>query len=159
MSRVQLTSDGLRCYRYNQNQLYDHLIYRLFETRVHKQYQHNIYFSERGLVDRTAALKQALLNIQTRFKETAKVDAVGTINIFPPASPAQCVNLQAIDYCLWALQRYYVRGEDEFLKKIWPAVSVIHEMDSKTGKKRGITYTRSKHPFGVLKSAGNIGRA
>lgn len=93
-------------YRYNHNNLYDHLVYRLFETRVHKKYEHNIYFSERGPTDRTTALKQALLKIQTRVKTERNTDSVGSINIFPPASPVRCVNLQAVDYCLWAVQRY-----------------------------------------------------
>jgi hypothetical protein len=40
-----------------------------------------------------------------------------------------------------------VKGEQKYLKKILPAVSMIHEMDSKTGKKRGITYDKKKAPF------------
>jgi hypothetical protein len=82
---------------------------------------------------------------------------MGTINVMPPANSFGCINLQAVDYCLWALQRFYARGEEEYLRMLWPSVSMIHEMDSKTGKKRGETYAKKKHPFRVLGATGSIG--
>jgi hypothetical protein len=136
-------------FRYTDNQLYAHLISHLFETRLHKRYEYNVYFSKRGERIRTAALSAALHNIQEKARILLKreKDSVGSIKIFPPVNPFECINLQATDYCLWALQRFYVKGEDKHLQMIWPSVSVVQEIDSKIGKKRGITHTRKKYPF------------
>jgi hypothetical protein len=135
-------------FRYDENALYDHLVYRLFETRVVANREHNVYFASRGPTDRTQALKNALLSIQERFRLAHKDTPMGKINIFPPAISKRCVNLQAVDYCLWALQRFYVRKEEKYLQMLWPSVSMIHEMDSSTDhKKRGVIYAKEKHPF------------
>ena len=48
-------------WRYDGDALYDSLISRLFHTRLHKNYVHNVYFASRGHSDRTAALKETLI--------------------------------------------------------------------------------------------------
>jgi len=135
-------------YRYNGDNLYDSLVSSLFHTRLYKDYQHYVHFASRGKTDRTAALKAALLSVQTRAKALLYPESTGQMTILNATTPDKTVNLQAVDYCLWALQRFYVRKEENFLRVIWPSVSMIYEMDSKTGKKHGETYTRKKHPFG-----------
>ena len=37
--------------------------------------------------------------------------------------------LQAVDYFLWALQRFYEGGEERFLELIWPRVGVVIDLD------------------------------
>jgi len=48
------------------------------------------------------------------------------------------------DYCLWALQRLYTRGEDRFLSLIWPKVSLIVDADDTSEKPYGTYHTRKR---------------
>jgi hypothetical protein len=137
-------------WRYSGDALYDSLVSSLFLTRLHKNYEHNVYFASRGHSDRTAALKKALEGVQAKAKAMFNPASTGIMAILNSSTPHKNINLQAVDYCLWALQRFYVLKEEKFLKMIWPSVSMIQEMDSKTGKKHGETYIKKKHPFEVL---------
>ena len=49
-----------------------------------------------------------------------------------------------MDYFLWALQRFYERGEDRYLNLIWPKTAVVHDMDDTRDAKCGVFYTQSK---------------
>jgi len=52
--------------------------------------------------------------------------------------------LQACDYFLWALQRYYERNESRYIELMWPKVGEIHDLDVEHGTKRGAFYTQKK---------------
>jgi hypothetical protein len=58
--------------------------------------------------------------------------------------PKNCVGLQVADYFLWALQRFYERGEERYLKLIWPKTVVVHDMDDTREAAYGVFYTKSK---------------
>lgn len=49
-----------------------------------------------------------------------------------------------MDYYLWALQRFYERGEERFLDLIWPQVGEIHDLDRLEHGRRGVFYTKQK---------------
>jgi hypothetical protein len=53
---------------------------------------------------------------------------------------------QAVDYFLWALQRFYERREDRYLKFVWPAVKLVYDIDDIRQAKYGTYYTQKK-PF------------
>ncbi|MCX6036580.1 MAG: hypothetical protein NTW99_01550, partial [Chloroflexi bacterium] len=57
---------------------------------------------------------------------------------------AECASLQAADYFLWALQRFYERREDRFLDFIWPAVRLVHDLDDTRQNAYGVYYTQKK---------------
>jgi len=59
-------------------------------------------------------------------------------------TPPHCTGLQAVDYYLWALQRFYERGEERFLDLIWPQVGEIHDLDRLEHGRRGVFYTKQK---------------
>jgi hypothetical protein len=84
-------------------------------------------------------------------------ESTGIMSNLKCSSTSKIVNLQAVDYCLWALQRFYVRNEETYLKLIYPCVSMIQEMDSKSGAKFGEIYTKKKHPLWGAKSTEDIG--
>jgi hypothetical protein len=69
-----------------------------------------------------------------------RADPVVEVN---PAHPWQAGGLQVADYCLWALQRCYERGESRFLETIWPKVSIIHDADDTRDKPYGRFLTRN----------------
>jgi hypothetical protein len=52
--------------------------------------------------------------------------------------------LQATDYFLWALQRLYERGEDRFVRLLWPAIRLVIDADDVRTTKRGVYYTQQK---------------
>ncbi len=130
-------------YRYNQNDLYDSLVRRLFKNLLHKANAYDIYFARRGKSDRTAALRTALEVSQRRFREQWGITNAASIAVIP-AAPPEHAGLQAVDYFLWALQRLYERGEERFVQYAWPAFRLVHDVDDTRCAKYGVYYTRKK---------------
>ena len=58
--------------------------------------------------------------------------------------PTKTGQSQAVDYYLWALQRFYERREDRYLELIWPHVGEIHDWDRVAEGRRGVIYTKQK---------------
>ncbi|MBF0290716.1 MAG: DUF3800 domain-containing protein [Nitrospinae bacterium] len=61
--------------------------------------------------------------------------------------PSQNPMLQVVDYCLWALQRYYERGEERYIEYIWGKVDRIEEI--RPGENR--VYTNNDYVWGNKK--------
>lgn len=130
-------------YRYEPNELYDHLVRRLFKNMLHKEDAYNIYFAKRGKSDRTAALQAALEAARQRFRERwgkASHAAIQVTATTPPAEPG----LQVADYFLWALQRLYERGEDRYLAYLWPQCHLVQDVDDTRQTRYGVYYTQKK---------------
>ncbi len=130
-------------YRYNQNDLYDSLVRRLFKNLLHKADAFDIYFARRGKSDRTAALRSALELARRRFRRQWGIASAASIAVIP-AAPAEHAALQAADYFLWALQRLYERGEDRYLQFAWPAFRLVHDVDDTRQAEYGVYYTQKK---------------
>jgi len=54
------------------------------------------------------------------------------------------VGLQAVDYFLWAVQRFFERGEDRFIELIWPKVHWVHDLDVIEDGHRGVRYDKNR---------------
>ncbi len=140
---VQQQNERDTVYRYNQNELYDLLVKELFRKLHHMAEQVNICFARRGNKSRNRALRQALEKAETAFAEDfgfrhpAKNDIISS-------TPPKSAGLQAVDYYLWALQRFYERREERFLDMIWPQVGEVHDLDLVEDGKRGVFYTKQK---------------
>jgi hypothetical protein len=130
-------------YRYHQNELYDYMVRIMFKNLLHRDAGYEIYFSRRGKEDRTTALSQALNNARSRFAEQRGIHSAAPIDVFPRSS-SECAGLQAADYFLWALQRFYERCEDRYLDFIWPAVRLVHDLDDTRKNAYGVYYTQKK---------------
>jgi hypothetical protein len=63
----------------------------------------------------------------------------------------QHAGLQLADYCLWALQRVFTKGEDRFLSLIWTKVGLIVDADDISEKPYGTYHTRKRPPLDALK--------
>ena len=128
-------------YRYNANghELYDELTRKLF-SRLHGYGEHRVVFAQRGHKPRTKAFMDAIAH-----EDRAMEDALGLKRPSPSevvcGFPKDHVGLQAVDYYLWALQRFYERGEMRHLDFIWPQTLEIIDLDAPAIKKRG-------HPLG-----------
>ncbi len=130
-------------YHYHPNELYDYLVRRLFKNRLHKDDKYNIYFSRRGKADRTRALLKALETARQRFCEGLGITNHAPIQVIP-TTPERCSGQQVVDYFLWALQRFYERGETRYLELLWSSVSVIHDLDDTREKPYGVYYNQKR---------------
>ena len=84
--------------------------------------------------------------------------------IHPENIPPGCnhAGLQAVDYYLWALQRFYERGEARYLNFVWPQTLEVLDLDvepTRKGKKSawqsGIF--NKEHPL-TLESRAGVGK-
>lgn len=138
-------------YRYHPNQLYDRCVSQLFKERLHKDAGYTIHFARRGKSDRTEALGKALLAARNDFRKRWGISGTAPIEIVP-SGPAEIVGLQAVDYFLWALQRFYEKDEDRFLNLIWPKTKLIIDVDDTRSAPYGVYYTQTK-PLTLLTRA------
>lgn len=128
-------------YRYQPNELYDFTARMLLRKRLHKSNVKEIIFSKRGTSDRSAALKKQLEQIRSEIGTDTSIQSI-SVRIENSRNSA-C--LQVVDYCLWALQRAYERGECRFLHAIWDKVSLIHDVDHGSAA-YGLYLTRKSQP-------------
>ena len=132
-------------YRYPPNELYDYLIPRLFKERLHQSSGYHITFSKRGQSGRTTALRQALQIARDRFAKQQNVISTASLRV-SVATPKGQASLQAVDYFVWALQRLYERGEDRYVRYLWPAFRLVQDIDDRRQAGYGVYYTQ-KNPL------------
>lgn len=130
-------------YRYNPNELYDFLVRRLFVERLHRDEAYRIHFAKRGRSDRTIALQTALRAARQRFFEKWNITSDSPMMVIPTASDSNGC-LQAADYFLWALQRFYELGEDRYLNYLWPSFRLVQDLDDCREAQYGMYYTQRK---------------
>ena len=123
-------------YRYRENEIYNTLVRQLFE-KLHGQADVlHICFAMRGQKDRTKALRAALEQAELEFEKNFGFKRKATVHV-TAKMPYQNPGLQAVDYFLWALQRFYERGEERYISAIWNQVTEIHDLDFLGGGKNG----------------------
>lgn len=130
-------------YRYRGDELYDTLVEELFRRYHPLADQLNICFAKRGNKSRTHAFRTAIERAETRFESDYGVCRSAAVSIVA-STPLQSAGLQAVDYCLWALQRHYERGEDRYIELIWDKVVEIEDMDRIEGGRKGIVYNKKR---------------
>ena len=108
---VRRRNEGGSGLRYHPNELYDSLVRRLLNEKLHKSDTFRISFSRRGKADRTSALREALETTRRQFAQKHDIAIDGSLQVFE-FSPYEQAGLQAVDYFTWALQRLYERQED-----------------------------------------------
>lgn len=126
-------------YRYHHNELYDGLMRSLFGKFHRLADRYEVCVARRGQSDRNEAIRAAIDHAErdfvSRFGFGRGGDDAWTIRVSTPKSDA-C--LQAADYFLWAVQRFYEprvdrqtgasKQDERFLKLIWPQVGEIHDL-------------------------------
>jgi len=126
-----------------QNEQYNLLVKELFSKPHHMADEVHICFAKRGNKSRNAAFRSALQQAATAFASSFGFAHPATNDVHS-STPPKCVSLQAVDYYLWALQRFYERGEERYLDFIWPQVGEIHDLDRVENGRRGVSYTKQK---------------
>ena len=130
-------------YRYKGNALYDTLVSELFRKFRYAADRIRICFAKRGASDRTKALRVALNKANREFERSYGFPNRAEIEI-TSSTPHDTGGLQAVDYYLWALQRFYERGEDRYLEFIWPQVGEVHDLDAVENGYRGVIYKKDR---------------
>lgn len=129
--------------RYRENSVYDGLIRELYGKFHRLADEYHIWIARRGQSDRNNALREAIEHAETDF--VAKFgfgrDADWHIHV---SDPNATVCLQAVDYFLWAVQRFYERQEARFLDMMWPQIGEIHDLDH--GKPGGTFFKGEDRP-------------
>ncbi len=128
-------------YRYTENEAYDTLVSELFRKFRFSADVMRIRFARRGAKDRTRALERALEEANREFQRSYGFPNDVETTIACLDSAAHC-GLQAVDYYLWALQRFYERDEERYIDLIWPQVGEVHDLDFIEEGRRGVIYRK-----------------
>jgi len=139
-------------YRYAPDDLYDELTRGLFGHFSRMADRYRLRIARRGNRDRNAALRTALEQAEAVFTSNFGFSRGGPDTWETQVTnPRDTVCLQAADYLLWALQRFYeprvqpetgeVTHEDRYLNAMWPQISQVHDMHF--GPAHGTFFTRA----------------
>lgn len=136
-------------YRYQPDTIYDGLMRSLFSKFHILADRYDLCVARRGNRDRNQAIEAAIAHAEREFKNNfgfARTEPGGwNISI---SDPTKTVCLQAVDYFLWAVQRFYEiridrsgqeKHEDRYLSMLWPQIGEIH--DQNFGPKWGTHWT------------------
>jgi hypothetical protein len=119
---------------------YDDLVKRLFKRLLHKADKNVIVFAKRGKSVRLHALKTAIERAKQNFEAATGINSTSR-TLIVPAYPSEYTGLQVIDYYLWALQRFFERGEDRFFNLVARDYRLIMDLDDKRNKPYGEWYS------------------
>lgn len=123
-----------------ENEIYDDLIKRLFRNMLHKADENIIVFSKRGESNRNRALANAIERAKLNFEKAYNKKSDKAVKIYSAYAHEQA-GLQAIDYYLWALQRFYEKEETRFFEYIQSDFRLIMDLDDQRNKKYGEWYS------------------
>jgi len=126
-------------YRYQHNELYDGLMRSLFGKFHRLADTYEVCIARRGQSDRNEALRTALDHAErdftSRYGFARGGEDVWRISVSTPKSDP-C--LQAVDYFLWAIQRFFEprndpetglpKHEERYLNLLWPQIGEIHDL-------------------------------
>lgn len=142
-------------YRYQHNELYDQLMRSLFGKFYRLADSYELCIAWRGQSTCDETLRTALNHAERDFAEKYGFgrggEDVWRIRVSTPKSDP-C--LQAVDYFLWALQRFYEprndaetglpKREERFVKMLWPQIGEVHDLHF--GPERG-SYFNAQRPL------------
>lgn len=146
-------------YKADGHELYDQLIARLFERFGAFGAAREVTFAVRGNKERTATLKGMLDEIDSGFTSAFGFAPHGQTAVHS-SFPNKSAGLQACDYLLWALQRFYERGEERHLSALWPKFTRVLDLDvplaapKKRGAQTQAVEFNEKHPLTLANRAG-----
>ncbi|MBK9522023.1 MAG: DUF3800 domain-containing protein [Rhodocyclaceae bacterium] len=158
--RVRQTSEASYRYRADGHELYDSMMRSLFRRVGRFGHYRHITFAVRGNKPRTHLLTNVLTEVEQEFEKEFGL-APHKETTVRSGYPWDHAGLQACDYFLWALQRFYERGEDRFLNAMWSQFVEVIDLDLPAPKQRGKPRNTSvvfneEHPL-TLESRAGVG--
>lgn len=124
-------------YRYQHNELYDELMRSLFGKFHRLADRYAVCVARRGQSDRNEAIRTAIEHAERDFVASYGFGRGGKDDwLIRVSTPKIDACLQAADYFLWSVQRFYEPRaqadrsprEDRFLRMLWPQVGEIHDL-------------------------------
>ena len=146
LTYVQQRNQQTDAYRYHPDELYDFLVRRLFKRILHKADEYRILFAKRGKSDRTAALEAALMQAKQRYIDETSIKSGSVFQVSAMLS-RESTCLQAADYFLWALQRFYERSEDRYIRYLWTRYRLVIDVDDTRNHGYGEYYDKRNPLF------------
>lgn len=129
-------------YRYQQDEVYDSLVTELFREYHPLVDMVDICYALRGRRPRSVAFEMAIEKSESvRAKQHGKDSTTWEIRASTPPADA---GLEAVDYFLWAVQRFFERKEERFVELIWSKVDWIRDLDFIEDGRRGVHYEKNK---------------
>ncbi len=142
------------------HELYDELTRHLF-SRLHGRSDHKIVFAQRGHKPSTKAFVEAIAHEGEGFARDFGLSKPKPTEVLCSV-PKDHAGLQAVDYSLWALQRFYERAEARYLNFVWPQTLEVLDLDveptrkgKKSARENGIF--NKEHPL-TLESRAGVGK-
>ncbi len=129
-------------------ELYDSLITHLFKNVLQLSNNNYIYIATRGSRKRQAPLEEAIHNslLYTEAKLKHSIDSTQKIL---PQTPSGEPCLQIVDYCNWAIQRAFLKGEMRYYNYIKEKYGLIVDLyDYKDGWKN---FYNKRNTFDIKK--------
>lgn len=136
-ARLMFRASGRRM---PEHDIYDDLVKRLFKNLLHKADLNRIVFARRGKSPRQDALERAIQRAQRNFESSSGISAERPTAL-RSNYPSESAGLQVVDYYLWALQRFYERGEDRFFRLLAGDYRLIMDLDDKRNRPYGEWYS------------------
>jgi len=128
--------------------LYEYLVEKLFENRLHLYSKIDIYFSKMGNVIREENMKMALDTAKDSFEQKWGHINDNTIRLFIQ-EPSQITPLQVVDYILWSINRVYEKGDMRYFNFVKEKVELV--LDIFDNSKYPGNYYTSKNPLDINK--------
>ncbi|HRW25209.1 MAG TPA: DUF3800 domain-containing protein [Spirochaetia bacterium] len=107
--------------------LYEYLVSKLFENRLHKYRYIDLYFAAMGNTVREHTMRHAIDNAVETFKEKWGRENESDIRIFVQQA-SQIPMLQVIDYILWTVNRAYERGDFRYYRYMKDKISLVQDI-------------------------------
>jgi hypothetical protein len=140
---VQQENERNTEYKYNGNELYDTLVVELFKDHHPMGKNVHVCFSTRGNKSRNKALRKAIQDAEIEYEKIFSFEWEANITI-QSTVPKYKAGLQAVDYYLWALQRFYERREERFIEMLWSQVGDIIDLDFLDKGRKRVFFRKSR---------------
>lgn len=111
----------------NKKKLYEYLVSKLLENRLHLYSQIDCYFSAMGNTVRKENMQNAINEAIKKFQEKWGRQNNSNIRVFIQQSSSVPM-LQASDYILWTVQRAYEMGEFRFYEFLKDKIKLVHDI-------------------------------
>lgn len=132
----------------NTQKLYDSLITNLFKNVLHLSSNNYIYIATRGSKKRQTPLENAI-QAALQYTEDRFSIQIDSHQKVLPQTPSGEEYLQIIDYCNWAIQRAFIKGEMRYYNFLKDKFGLIVDLyDFKSGWKN---FYSKKNPFDIKK--------
>jgi hypothetical protein len=126
------------------SKLYEYLVSKLFENRLHKYRSIDIYFASMGNTVREHTMRRAIQAAMDSFAIKWGRENENTIRVFVQEASEHPM-LQVVDYALWTVNRIYERGDFRYYNYLLERISLVQDIFDRA--KYPKTYYTPKDPL------------